>query len=88
MKTFGEVLEHDICSSSFGKLRTALLMPGWTNTFIRFKEKRARSIAKKEEYDIQQAFFHENKTAKASWMPHQFIDFLLDKLKLGRFYIV
>ena len=87
LKTFAEGLEHDIRSSS-GKLRTALLIPGWTNTSIHLKEQRARSIAKKEDYDIQQAFFHEDKPAKGAWMPHQVIDFMLDELKLGRFYIV
>ena len=65
-----------------------MLKPGWTNSSIHFKEQRVRSIAKKEDYDIQQAFFHEDKPAKGAWMPHQVIDFMLDELELGRFYIV
>ena len=89
LKTFAEGLEHDLRSSSTGKkLQTALLIPGWTNTSIHLKEQRERAMAKNETYDSQHAFFHEDKPAKGAWMPHQVINFMLEELTLGRFYIV
>jgi NAD(P)-dependent dehydrogenase (short-subunit alcohol dehydrogenase family) len=95
LKTWTEGLEHELMkrrldSNSGGKLYAALLIPGWVNTSIALKEGRMRAEreGKLDEFDEKQVFFHENKPAQGAWMPGQVIDFMLEELEKGRFYIV
>eukprot|EP00560_Eucampia_antarctica_P005248 CAMPEP_0197831614 /NCGR_PEP_ID=MMETSP1437-20131217/11332_1 /TAXON_ID=49252 ORGANISM="Eucampia antarctica, Strain CCMP1452" /NCGR_SAMPLE_ID=MMETSP1437 /ASSEMBLY_ACC=CAM_ASM_001096 /LENGTH=300 /DNA_ID=CAMNT_0043434613 /DNA_START=45 /DNA_END=944 /DNA_ORIENTATION=- len=91
LKTYTEGLEHELMlerTNMNGKLRAALLIPGWVNTSIHLKEKRARAEEAGTEFDINQVFFHENKPAEGAWMPSQVVDFMLQELDKERFYIV
>ena len=88
LKCYTEGLEHDLRTNGDGKLRAALLIPGWVNTSIFLKTKREEQLAKGEEFDVSTVFFHEEKPAGGAWMPKQVVDFMIEELDKGRFYIV
>lgn len=88
LKCYTEGLEHELRGQEGGKLRSALLVPGWVNTSIALKTIRAEKLAKGEEFDASSVFFHEDKPANGAWMPHQVVDFMLQELDNGRFYII
>ncbi|GAX23553.1 hypothetical protein FisN_14Hh270 [Fistulifera solaris] len=91
LKCDTEGLEHEFMKTRYeqgGKLRAALLIPGWVNTSILLKAERAKAHAKGESYDPAQAFFHETKPQAGAWMPSQVIDFLQQELEEDKFYIV
>jgi len=90
VKTYTEGLEHELMKERLengGRLRSALLVPGWTNTSIALKAMRNEQG---ERFDIEQVFFHEAKPAKGAWMPAQVIDFLLSELSASpdNFYVI
>merc|ERR1712151_400522 len=41
-----------------------------------------------EDFDINNVFFHEGKPASGAWMPGQVVDFMLEELGKGRFYMI
>uniref|UniRef100_A0A7S4JFT8 Short-chain dehydrogenase/reductase SDR n=1 Tax=Odontella aurita TaxID=265563 RepID=A0A7S4JFT8_9STRA len=91
LKAYTEGLEHELRTErreSNGKLRAALLIPGWVNTSIFLKTERENAKAAGEEFDKDKVFFHEDKPASGAWMPSQVIDFLLEELDKGRFYVL
>jgi NAD(P)-dependent dehydrogenase (short-subunit alcohol dehydrogenase family) len=91
LKCYTEGLEHELMldrRSGTGKLRAALLVPGWVNTSILLKAERAKAIEKGEKYDPSAAFFHEEKPQPGAWMPSQVIDFMQQELDRGLFYLV
>jgi len=91
LKCYTEALEHDLGIErrmSGGKLRAALLVPGWTNTSIVLKTARAKAEAEGTPFDKDSVFFHEDKPASGAWMPSQVVDFMLEELAKGRFYIM
>jgi NAD(P)-dependent dehydrogenase (short-subunit alcohol dehydrogenase family) len=106
LKVYTEGLEHELMmerrrrqqnknnnSSGSGKLRAALLIPGWVNTSIVLKAMRAsKSDGDKDDVDAaaagEAAPFHEAKPAAGAWMPQQVIDFMIAELDAGRFYVV
>ena len=93
LKAYTEGLEHDLMKARVdegGKLRAALLIPGWVNTSIVLKVQRDQAEAKGDlsSFDADQVFFHEDKPAQGAWMPQQVIDFMVQELDQGRFYIV
>lgn len=92
LKVYTEGLEHELRNAratGTGKLRAALLVPGWVNTSIALKSNRAKAAASGESsYDDDQAFFHEEKPHKDAWMPSQVIDFMRQELDKGLFYII
>ena len=92
LKTWTEGLEHELRQSrqggGNGKLYSALLIPGWVNTSIYLKQMKAEAEAKGEVFDKDNIFFHEDKPADGAWMPMQVIEFMLQELEKGRFYIV
>lgn len=89
LKCYTEGLEHELRSEyGNGKLRAALLIPGWVNTSIMLKNVRADKLAKGEKFDPNAVFFHEEKPAGGAWMPQQVVDFMIEELDKGRFYIV
>jgi hypothetical protein len=71
-----------------GKLRAALLVPGWVNTSILLKAERSKAEQKGLAYDPSSAFFHEEKPQSGAWMPSQVIDFMVHELDKGSFYII
>eukprot|EP00418_Pyrodinium_bahamense_P085614 CAMPEP_0179059462 /NCGR_PEP_ID=MMETSP0796-20121207/25365_1 /TAXON_ID=73915 /ORGANISM="Pyrodinium bahamense, Strain pbaha01" /LENGTH=264 /DNA_ID=CAMNT_0020756219 /DNA_START=168 /DNA_END=962 /DNA_ORIENTATION=- len=85
LKTYTEGLEHELRSTPGTNLTAALLVPGWTNTSIRLK---AAAKAAGADFDPESVFFHEDKPAKGAWMPNRVIDFMLEELAKGRFYII
>jgi NAD(P)-dependent dehydrogenase (short-subunit alcohol dehydrogenase family) len=90
LKVYTEGLEHELMAartSSDGKLRAVLLVPGWVNTSIALKSKRAKAAAIGETYDDDQAFFHEGKPHSDAWMPSQVVDFMRQEIDKGRFYV-
>lgn len=88
LKCYTEGLEHHLRSVGGGKLRSALLIPGWVNTSIMLKSIRQEKLDKGEAFDANSVFFHEAKPADGAWMPSQVVDFMLEELSKGRFYIV
>jgi short-subunit dehydrogenase len=89
LKCYTEGLEHELRNSSENKnLRAALLVPGWVNTSIVLKSIRQDKLDKGEAFDADSVFFHEAKPAAGAWMPQEVVDFMMQELDLGRFYIV
>jgi len=95
LKTWTEGLEHELMMDRVtkgGKLRSALLVPGWVNTSIKVKELRDRAITTNDkEFDYEQVkkvTSHENNPADGAWMPKQVFDYMVNKLDKGSFYIV
>merc|ERR1740121_2083047 len=88
VKVYTEGLEHELRSEPDRKLFAALLVPGWVNTSIKLKEDRAKAEAAGKEYDPSIAFFHEGKPQAGAWMPKQVVDFMIEELDKGRFYIM
>ena len=90
LKCFTEGLEHELMkerrSDSGGKLRAALLVPGWTNTSIALKLARDKA-PDKSKFDSNSVFFHEDKPADGAWMPQQVVDFMISELDQNRFYV-
>lgn len=88
LKCYTEGLEHELRNGDEGKLRCALLVPGWVNTSIMLKSIRADKKAKGEPFDASTVFFHEEKPANGAWMPHQVVDYMIEELDKGTFYII
>ena len=55
---------------------------------ILLKAERNKALQKGETYDPSKAFFHEEKPQAGAWMPSQVIDFLIERIDLGQFYII
>ncbi|KAL7556510.1 hypothetical protein ACA910_000973 [Epithemia clementina (nom. ined.)] len=90
LKCYTEGLEHALMKKRLeegGKLRAALLVPGWVNSSILLKSERAKA-SNPEEFDKNSIFFHEEKPASGAWMPSQVIDFMIEELDKGRFYVI
>lgn len=68
-----------------GKLRAVLLIPGWVNTSIVLKLLRDKATG---DFDASTAPFHEAKPANGAWMPQQVVDFMIQEVDQGRFYVV
>jgi short-subunit dehydrogenase len=95
LKTYTEGLEHELMMdrmNNCGKLKASLLIPGWVNTSIKVKEMRDRaalSKIKKFNYDrMKKIAACEENPADGAWMPKEVIDFMLQKLDDGSFYII
>jgi NAD(P)-dependent dehydrogenase (short-subunit alcohol dehydrogenase family) len=91
LKIYTEGLEHELRQDRLarqGKLRAALLIPGWVNTSILLKAERAKAQANGETYNLESAFFHEDKPQPGAWMPSQLINFMIDELDKNAFYIL
>ena len=91
LKAYTEGLEHELRkerAESGGQLRAALLIPGWVNTSIVLKVEKEKAKAQGKSFDKDSVFFHEDKPASGAWMPSRVIDFLLQELDKGRFYVV
>lgn len=91
LKAYTEGLEHELAAErreEGGKLRAALLVPGWVNTSIFLKAMREKAKEVGEKFDVDKVFFHEDKPAEGAWMPDQIVDFMMEELDKGRFYII
>jgi len=91
LKAYTEGLEHEFMkerSESNGKLKAALLVPGWVNTSIVLKVERAKATEAGNAFDANSVFFHEDKPATGAWMPSQIVDFMVQELNKNRFYII
>ena len=91
LKVYTEGLEHEFCKSRCnegGKLRAALLIPGWVNTSIVLKVERAKAEAESKKFDAGTVFFHEDKPATGAWMPQQVVDFMIEEVNSGKFYVL
>eukprot|EP00640_Fibrocapsa_japonica_P007124 CAMPEP_0113947868 /NCGR_PEP_ID=MMETSP1339-20121228/67189_1 /TAXON_ID=94617 /ORGANISM="Fibrocapsa japonica" /LENGTH=160 /DNA_ID=CAMNT_0000954661 /DNA_START=38 /DNA_END=520 /DNA_ORIENTATION=+ /assembly_acc=CAM_ASM_000762 len=93
VKTYSEGLEHELMKDRVengGKLRSALLVPGWVNTSIALKTMRDQCNSNGEPFDADKVFFHEGKPATGAWMPSQVVEFLLSELALSaeKYYII
>jgi NAD(P)-dependent dehydrogenase (short-subunit alcohol dehydrogenase family) len=91
LKCYTEGLGHELDMERLdgkGKLRAGLLVPGWVNTSIFLKAERTRAEQKGLTYDPADAFFHEEKPQPGAWMPNQVIDFMVQELDKGSFYII
>lgn len=88
LKCYTEGLEHEFMkerTQGTGKLRAALLVPGWVNTSILLKAER---VNKGADFDVDKVFFHEDKPQSGAWMPKQVIDFLVQEVDKGKFYVI
>jgi NAD(P)-dependent dehydrogenase (short-subunit alcohol dehydrogenase family) len=91
LKVYTEGLEHELMLERLegkGKLRAALLIPGWVNTSIHLKSERAKAFASGATYNPADAMFHEEKPHSGAWMPSQVIDFMIGELDQNSFYIL
>jgi NAD(P)-dependent dehydrogenase (short-subunit alcohol dehydrogenase family) len=101
LKVYTEGLEHEFMlerrlrqqrnsSDNDGiRLRAALLIPGWVNTSIVLKSMRAKNDQDNDDDDyFNNVPFHEDKPASGAWMPQQVVDFMIQQLDMGRFYVV
>jgi len=88
LKTYTEGLEHELRSAEGSRLSAALLVPGWVNTSIMLKAQRDAAAAAGKDFDPATVFFHEAKPQAGAWMPDQVVDFMLEELEKGRFYIM
>jgi len=88
LKCYTEGLEHDLRNTIDCKVRSALLVPGWVNTSIVLKNERKEALAKDANFDLDSVFFHEEKPASGAWMPQQVIDFMVEELDKGKFYLI
>jgi len=91
LKAYTEGLEHELRkerAESGGQMRAALLIPGWVNTSIVLKVEKEKAKAEGKSFDKDDVFFHEDKPANGAWMPSQVVDFLLEELEKGKFYVV
>ncbi|GKY96899.1 hypothetical protein MPSEU_000648900 [Mayamaea pseudoterrestris] len=91
LKVYTEGLEHELMLERFagtGKLRAALLIPGWVNTSIHLKAERAKAVASGTIYNTDDAMFHEEKPHSGAWMPVQVVDFMIQELDCKSFYIL
>jgi NAD(P)-dependent dehydrogenase (short-subunit alcohol dehydrogenase family) len=91
LKCYTEGLEHELFKERLeqsGKLRASLLVPGWVNTSILLKAQKTKAEEKGETYDVSQAFFHEEKPQPGAWMPAQVINYMVQELDKGVFYII
>lgn len=92
VKAYTEGLEHELRNERAQQeheVRAALLIPGWVNTSIMLKTKREEAAkAGDDSFDPNAVLFHEDKPHSGAWMPHQIVDFMVQELDQGRFYIV
>lgn len=88
LKTYTEGLQHELRTEEGCRLAAALLVPGWTNTSIMLKSKRDAAKAAGQSFDPDSVFFHEGKPASGAWLPDQVVDFMVEELEKGRFYII
>jgi len=88
LKAYTEGLEHELRSAEGSRLSSALLVPGWANTSIMLKSKRDAAVAAGQDFDPANVFFHEAKPQPGAWMPDQVVDFMMEELEKGRFYII
>lgn len=91
LKCYTEGLEHELMlerAAGKHKVKAVLLVPGWVNTSILLKSERAKAEAKGETYDDTKAFFSEAKPASGAWGASQVIDFLVEEVDAGRFYVI
>jgi hypothetical protein len=58
------------------------------NTSIVLKTERSKAAEKGEVYDSSSAFFHEDKPHAGAWMPSQVVDFMIQEIDKGQFYVV
>lgn len=78
-----ECLQHLLRETKNCKVSAFLLVPGWTNTSLDLKKN------KEEDPNFDETkTFSEKYPAKGAWMPQQVVDFCLEKMKLGLFYII
>ena len=49
---------------------------------------RAEAEEKSTNFDVEKVFFHEKKPADGAWMPKQVVEFMMQELDQGRFYII
>lgn len=94
LKSWTEGLEHELMQERLnndGKLISALLVPGWTNTSIKLNEMRDRAKLKKQKFDYEaakQVYCNESNPADGAWMPAQVVSYMITKLSEGSFYII
>ncbi|KXS21346.1 putative oxidoreductase protein [Gonapodya prolifera JEL478] len=89
VKVFTEGLAHELRTAptnADGKLTAALLVPGWVNTGISFKT--ARDLKGAEFDPAKHVHSWEEKPAAGAWMPDKLVDYFLERLKKGDFYII
>lgn len=95
LKTWTEGLEHELMMDRYnngGKLKAALLIPGWTNTSIKLNELRDRARLRRDtKYchdNMKKVVSCEENPADGAWMPKQVWDYMVERLDEGSFYIV
>ena len=90
LRIYTEGLEHEFMKERLGggKLRAALLVPGWVNTGILLKANRANAAAKGDVYKDEDAYFSEAKPHAGAWMPSQVVEFMIQEIDKGRFYVI
>jgi len=79
VKSFTEGLHYELREDK-PNLNCFLLVPGWTNTSIQLKSDRENGITRE--------MFSEATPSQGAWMPQQVVDFMLETIEEGKFYII
>eukprot|EP00747_Dinoflagellata_sp_TGD_P180962 gnl/TRDRNA2_/TRDRNA2_34289_c0_seq1.p1 gnl/TRDRNA2_/TRDRNA2_34289_c0~~gnl/TRDRNA2_/TRDRNA2_34289_c0_seq1.p1 ORF type:complete len:308 (+),score=63.41 gnl/TRDRNA2_/TRDRNA2_34289_c0_seq1:94-924(+) len=85
---YTEGLEHELRAASGRQISVHLLVPGFVNTSIFLKTKRAQDMEAGRPFDPASVPFHEGKPIPAGWLPDQVVDFMFEELEKERFYLI
>jgi len=83
VKCLTEGLSYKLRTTDGCQVKVALLVPGWVNTSIALKVKK-----EKDPNFNEKEIWNENNPAPGAWMPSQVIDYLLENLEAGNFYVI
>ncbi len=85
VKVLTESVQHQLRNQAGSRLSAHLLVPGWTETAINRKATRDRQ---RLEGDVKAALSPAGQRPSGAWTADQVIDFMLDGIQKGTFYII
>jgi len=85
VKVLTEGLQHELRNKEGCQVSAYLLIPGWVNSEI---GRRAQEFNEGRELQQDEVRFNEAKPAAGAWMPMQVVDYMLEKMAEGKFYII
>jgi len=88
VKAYTEGLQHELREREGALLTAHMLVPGWTNTQIMLKSKRDQASLKGEAFDPTAVYFSEGRPREGAWEASQVVNFMMQGLSEGKFYII
>lgn len=83
VKVLTEGVQHTLRETPNCKVSAFLLVPGWTNTSLVLKARRVLDPT----FD-EKKVFNENNPADGAWSSQQVVDFCIERVKKGHFYLM